>query len=151
MICEPPVWLATSLGFVCLVRSCRFVPRVRSVRLSLHSFCLVTRSFASCVLSFRLCRPFCYFWSGHDHFVRVACASRLGRPGLSSIEVKMYVRMVKGTVDVMILHAFSCRDVPLRCVLLAFHVSHARQHRSEKIAPGGSRDTFEQAKRGPKS
>ena len=45
----------------------------------------------------------------------------------------MYVRMVKGTVDVMILHAFSCRDVPLRCVLLAFHVSHARQQGGEKI------------------
>ena len=63
----------------------------------------------------------------------------------------MYGRMVKGTVDVMILHAFSCRDVPLRCVLLAFHVSHARQHRGEKIAPGESRDTLEEAKRELKS
>ena len=45
----------------------------------------------------------------------------------------MYVRSVKGAVDVMILHAFSCRDVPLRCVLLAFLVRRARQQGGEQI------------------
>ena len=45
----------------------------------------------------------------------------------------MSVRSVKGVVDVIILHAFSCRDVPLRCVLLAFRVSRAYQQGGEKI------------------